>query len=329
MSEVLKNFAVPKELEQGVDDRVLAVHERYASLSYPDLLNFTQTMAENNTFDAGEDASRAIVVGHPEHSDPEAGVSVYPFAYLQTWKPSWALRVAMYHDVVNPHGVTIALPNNSGTSSFYELTLEDKLRMKYGDMTPFYERMMRTVEGFLGARAVGEVRFAGFSQGAITSLGMAALRDSDLPIHSLHAIEAPSEERSPKELKSDFTKSGGPIDQLSSIKDARLPVLSSALRVDRLMRDYARFGLDSLGEEAKVLMNAMASPKVDEILDKIVRHRPETEVVLGYIAGSKMLGEAEIAEHSNVRRLFIEEGPASHKHATGDNVIANALMMTY
>lgn len=317
---------VPVELHHMLDDEVLAVHERHANRSYDQLRTITNELEDTCLSDGGDGLSRAIVIAN-KGADLEAGVSIYPFAYQQAWKPSWAARLHFYHDVVNPDGLTIALPNNSGKKTYFDFTSDDLATLNSGDMRPLYEKHIRTVTALLGTTAIGPVSIVGYSQGGLVALGMASV-ESDLPIASVHAFEAPSAERTPKQLEKDFMKSGGPKDQLAAIGDAALPALDSAFRLHRICADYGRFFLDSLHKSNKAQMTAMATPNIDVLVEKALNDGT-TDVVLGYVEGSRMQGSYQPTERDGLRQIIISEGAGSHKHATGDNIVANALMMSY
>jgi hypothetical protein len=326
MSKSIEKPVVPLELNHLLDDTVLEIHERYTAMTYDQLLNFTDLTAVGST-DRDHRRYGSIMFGN-EGADAEAGVLVIASSYQQAWKPSKALSARFAHDVVNPNGITIVLPNNSGDNNYYEFNDKELMKMNNGNLKPFYEKQLASVERCLGKRALGEVVFGGFSQGALVALGMASVGSDKFSVSRINSFEAPAEERTAKKLKKDFTKSGGPIDQIRAIKDAALPVLSETLRIDRLVKDYVRFGLDSSNPESKAIMTAMATPNINQLVNNALANNDDALITLGFIEGSKMLGIYKSNEDQPINCFGIGTGPGSHRHATSDNIIANALMLS-
>jgi hypothetical protein len=325
MSRKIEAPIVPIQLNHLLDERVLEVHERFASMSYEKLLRDT-VLTEIGSTDRDHERYGSIMFGR-DGADAEAGVLILASSYLQAWKPSKTISALFTHDVVNPDGITIVLPNNSGDKRYYEFTDEEIAKMNNRDLMPFYEKRLSSVEDILGNRALGEVAFGGFSQGALVALGMAAVGSDLFSVERVNAFEPPSEERTPKKLKSDFTKSSHPFEQRRAINDARIPALSESLNRRRLAKDYIRFGLDSTTPESKAVMNGMASPKVNDLARQAINRNDGVNITLGFVEGSKMLGNFKLDRGLTVSGFGIGKGPGSHRHATSDNIVANALMM--
>jgi len=320
---------VPSEVSHLLDDRILEIHEAHASRDYEQLLKDTQNLAESTAcryFSSREALGAVVIAG--EDADPEAGIAIYAHSYQQSWKPSKAAFAMFYHDVVNPEGISIFLPNNSGSSKYYSFSDAELSVMFDGDMRPMYERQMETVEKIVGTHAVGDVRIDGFSEGAVVGLGMAAVGSDVLSVKQVHSIEGPSEERTPKQLKSDFTKSSGPIDQVRAIRESAIPAYSDSLRLDRLVRDYVRFGLDLFRDENKAQMHAMATPGISKLVDDVFRNNDDPSVMLGFFEGSKMKGSFEPDVRDGLSLVDFSKGNGVHGHATGDNIVANVLLMS-
>lgn len=325
MSRKYETPIVPEQLNHLLDDRVLEVHEKFASMTYDTLLSDT-ALTEIGSTDKEHERYGSVMFGR-DGADAEAGVLVLASSYLQAWKPSKAIAALFAHDVVNPDGITIILPNNSGNKRYYEFTDEELAKMNDGDLKPLYEKRLASVEKCLGNRAVGEVTFGGYSQGALVALGMAAVGSDVFSVDRVNSFELPAEERKPKKLKKDFTKSGSPVDQVRAIKDARLPVLSESLSRGRLAADYFRFGYNSVTSESKAIMAGMATPGVNELLRRALSMNDDANITLGFIEGSKMQGDFKLDRSLMVSGFGISKGPGSHRHATSDNIVANALMM--
>jgi hypothetical protein len=325
MSKKYELPVVPKELGSYLDERVLELHERYAGLKYEDLVKHTAVMGEGSS-DPDSERYGSVMFSN-EGGDAEAGVLVLASSYLQAWKPSKAISARFAHDVVNPNGITIVLPNNSGDQRYYEFTDEELAKMNEGNLAPLYEKRLASVEKCLGGRAVGEVIFGGYSQGALVALGMAAVGSDRFNVSRVSSFESPAEERTPKKLKSAFSSSGGPIDQTRAIADAAIPALSESLSIGKLTKDYYRFGVELVKPESKALRAGMASPKLEGLARQALDRNDGIGITLGFIEGSKMLGDFTLDSGLQVSRFDIGEGPGSHKHATSDNIVANALMM--
>lgn len=311
-------FNVPEELHPFIDEHVITTHEKYRNIG---LETVRQAMGEQKM------GTIALNIG----GDPEAGIHVLALPHQQTWKPSMALRSYLYHDINNPNGVTIVLPNNSFGEASYRMSDSDRQKIESGDMQPFYEAQTKTIESVLSRYGrIGSVSLDGYSLGGLTALGIASVGSDHLAVQSVHSVESPNKETTPKKLQKDFMKSGGFGDQREAVADAAVPALTELHRVLPLGIDYARFGIASVTEaDNKALAKGMATPKYAELVEKTLAHYNGVRIAAGHIAGSRLF-DPEIVEYIDDPRFevqFYNEGPGSHKHATGDNIMAHALMM--
>src|SRR5690554_3826925 len=136
MSKESLSFVVPAELQDRVDDHVLEVHDSYRN-----------TNLETIKKAMGEQKPGVVVIN--KDGDPEAGINVLALPHQQAWKPHMALRSYVYHEINNPDGVTVVLPNNGLGEKSYDLSKEDRKKIHDGDMRPFYEGQTRSVEKVL------------------------------------------------------------------------------------------------------------------------------------------------------------------------------------
>lgn len=308
-------------------DDVLAVHERFAGMSYDELKAVT---ALDNEVALPAGATKAAVIG--DENGPDAGVHVLALPHQQAWKPSMALRSHMYHAINNPDGLTIVLPNNSVSNRYYQYDGTDRLDIVNGEMDVHYDRQLTTVEGILerfGAY-VGPVALKGYSLGGLTALGMAAAGSDRLNVTEVHSFEAPNQETTPKALRKAFMKSGTLGDQRGAIEDAHIPALEQALRFDRLMLDYARFGVASVVNAGnKALAAGMAEPGYEQLVRRALSQHDRARIYAGHVIGSRLFSPEVVAGINDPRFIVrsIAEGDGNRRHATGDNPVAHALIL--
>src|SRR5690606_16748277 len=130
-------FTVPAEFHDRIDDHAPAVHEKYQKI---DLNEVKEAMGEQD---------QGVILLNDREGDPEAGVNVLALPHQQAWKPHMALRSYVHHEINNPNGVTVVLPNNGLGEKSYDLSKEDRKKIHDGDMRPFYEGQTRSVEKVL------------------------------------------------------------------------------------------------------------------------------------------------------------------------------------
>ncbi|MCA9348203.1 hypothetical protein KC867_02235 [Candidatus Saccharibacteria bacterium] len=304
-------FIIPNELHNFVDDHFLDVHEQ---LSHTNAKDIDHLLGQGHILFEG---------------DPEAGVNVLALPFQQGWKPSMVLRSEMHRRINNPDGVTIVLPNNSISDKWYSFNDKEVTTMADGDMKPFYEKQARTVELALSRFGhIGKVVLDGYSQGGLTALGIATTGSTRLDVHAIHSIEAPNRNITPKQLQKDFMSSGG--NTLAAIKHANLQSLSKAMNLPKLAKDFAEFGIASLANRGnKALYTAMSNPNYYRLIIDALVQNPEAKISTIRIEGSKLYDPVVTADINNDRftEIALAKGPGSLGHATGDNIVAHALMM--
>lgn len=321
---------VPQELSSGLTDDVLAIHERYASYGFDDysslVKNVTPSMIPSN-----EHTSNQIVIGNP--TDPFAPMHVLALPHQQAWKPSMAIRSHLYHEINNPDGLTLVLPNNSIHNRAYRFSDAELAAIAAGSMRPFFEHQTRAAEYVANLFGMqGKVALAGYSLGGLTALGIASVGSDRLNVAEVHSVESPNEEQTAKELKKKFLKSADILgkEQRAAIHDAALPILDEALRADKLALDYVRFGIASLlNAENKALSKGMAHSEYEELVRRTLAQYDSAVIYAGHIAGSLLFAPEVVADINDPRFIVrsIGEGVGSHRHPTGDNPIAHAIMM--
>ena len=292
------------------------LHEDWQKLSLQDMLG---AMPEPRATEYGD-----VVVLDPANSDKrdETHTLVLGLPFQQAWKPSMYVRAEYARQVVAPESRMVVLPNNSNGQRYYDFSKAELGRMKDGNLGPFFERHVRALED-LDIR--GKVTLSGYSLGGLTAVGIAAVCSNNFEVSTVNADELPTGSRTPKELQKAFMSSGGWGEQRAAIADAKLPVLSRALNAGRLALDYAKFGLATLSPVNKALSAGMARGDFGELLERARANAPEANFKLGHVVGSQLFLPAEGSlEDFDIREY---SGAGAHMHATGDNVVAHALMI--
>jgi len=311
---------VPDELTDLLDDpTVQAAQEDWQDWTLRDV---HKAMPEPTATEYG----RAVVL-EPE-GDWDGTTTVLATPFQQAWKPSMFIRAAYAQQAVAPESRMVILPNNSVTDTYYHFERPELGQLSSGNLTPLFEHQARVLEA-LGVE--GKVMLSGYSMGALTAIGLAKVCSERLAVVSVNADEAPTGGREPKALNKDFMTSGGWGEQRAAIADARVPALSEALKTRRLAFDYARFGTASLLSMVglrpvnKALAEGMARVDFGALLLEARAQFPEAIIKLGRVVDSRMVQLERVPQAAADIREY--SGAGAHKHTTGDNVVAHALMM--
>lgn len=305
---------VPDELTDLLDDPVVQVaQEDWQARRLQDVL---ATMPQPTDTEHG----RAVVLEPRGYWNGTTTVLATPFQ--QAWKPSMFIRAAYAQQAVAPRSRMVVLPNNSATDTYYNFEQPELEQLASGNFSPLFEHQARVLEA-LGVE--GAVTLSGYSMGALTAIGLAKVCSDKLAVATINADEAPTGGREPKQLQKDFLASGGWGEQRAAINDAHIPALSEALNSRRLALDYTRFGLASLRATNKALAEGMARVDFGQLLLEARAQAPSAVIKLGHVVDSRIVhldrvpvGVADIQAYS---------GAGAHKHTTGDNAVAHALMM--
>lgn len=226
--------------------------------------------------------------------------------------------------LMNPDVPLVVMPNNSHKESAYSFNDEDRKKLATGDITPLGEIEMQALEQFdRKIRRLGVMSLTGYSQGALTVLAMGAVGSGQLNVNVINADEAPSKTgRSAKELQKDFL-AGGMFDVPDEAKETEISALEQALSRPRFILDVARFGIQSLRSDSKLIHHAM-SGSANNLVE--AASNQDVPIKLGFIESSPMFDPASITtDAENVTIVGYGEG-FSRGHATGDNVIKHALL---
>ncbi|HSX43937.1 MAG TPA: hypothetical protein VLE69_01390 [Candidatus Saccharimonadales bacterium] len=316
---------VPDQLEPLIDDRLLEIHGEWQELSLSDVkaqMPNPITIATND----GQGVRAAILKPTGFDGDMSQAL-VIDLPHQQAWKPSMYIRSEITRQVVAPELPAVVFPNNSLNDLYYDFTDSEYERLDNGDISPLAEKQVRILEEL----NVAKIAITGYSLGGKVALGVGDVGSDTIEITHINADEAPSSvERSAKELQKDFLQSGGWGEQCAAIRDARLPVLSQALNMSRLLMDYARFGVATRNKQNRAIHNAMTDT-VSEVLLGTIISNPDVKIKMGRVGMSNLViptfiyAPHSIPESPNFREI-VYTGDAAHKHATGDNVFAHALM---
>ncbi len=313
--ELGQDPSVPDELEYLLDEpAVRAAQVDWQAKSLHDVLaEMPQPIAT--------EYGRAVVL-EPIGGEWDGTTTVLALPFQQAWKPSMFMRAAYAHQAVAPESRMIVLPNNDISDSYYDFEKPELQKIAQGNLSPFFENQAQILEE-LGVE--GEVTLSGYSMGALSVIGLAKVCAGTLEVTSVNADEAPTGGREPKALQKDFLASGGWAEQRAAIADAHLPALSAMQNSRRLALDYTRFGLASLRPSNKALAAGMARVDFDELLSVVREQLPAGAIKLGRVANSRLVQLQDTAANGIDLRTYT--GVGTHKHATGDNVVAHALMM--
>lgn len=315
MPELSPQPTVPDELTNFLDDSlVLAAYERWQALSMADI---HRDMPEPTTTEYG----RAVVL-EPRDGDWNGSTMVVGAPYRQAWKPSMYIRMGLAHQALMPNSRMVVLPNNSVGDSYIHLPEAQLDQVAGGNMRPFYEQQARILEAL---DTKGEVVLTGYSLGALTALGLAGVNSDKYEVTLVNADEPPTGDRDSKTLQKDFLASGGWGDQRAAIADANIPVLSRALSAYRLGMDYVRFGVTSFDTFSRAVMEGIAHQDFGELLKSAREALPDVTFKIGHVAGSRLVRVDQVPADMAVIHAY--SGAGAHKHATGDNPVAHALMI--
>lgn len=315
MPELSPQPTVPDELTKFLDDSlVLAAYEHWQATSMADV---HRDMPEPTTTEYG----RAVVL-EPRDDDWNGSTMVVGAPYRQAWKPSMYIRMGLAHQVIMPYSRMVVLPNNTVGDAYLHLPEEQLDMVAGGNMRPFYEQQAQILEA-LGTK--GEVVLTGYSLGALTALGLAAVTSDKYEVTLVNADEPPTGERDTKTLQKDFLASGGWGDQRAAIADANIPVLSRALSMHRLGMDYARFGATTVNTFSRALLEGIAHQDFGELLKSAREALPDITFKIGHVAGSRLVRIDQVPADLAVVHEY--SGAGAHKHTTGDNPVAHALMI--
>jgi hypothetical protein len=331
MSEA-KTPQVPDQLTPYLTDEVMAVHQEWRSKSVADVM---QAMPEVTSTEYGQ-----AYVLQPK-ADYDGTTVVLGLPHQQAMKPSMAIRAQYLQDVVAPDSRIVVLPNNTiGDRDYYhfsdgERTLATGSGDRKSSLQFFYDNRVRLLDT-LGV-IDGKVNFTGYSLGGLTALGSAVSASQHMEVGVVNVDEAPNLERTPKQLQKDFMASGGWGDQRKAIEDAALPALSEALSPARLLADYGRFALATLIPENNALHAGMSGAEFDQQIASSLSYLRDSFIKVGRIDGGQVADEATFNEYAsyvpyrdNPNISFVQySGKAAHKHPTGDNAVAHALMYVH
>lgn len=272
--------------------------------------------------------SRAFVL-QPETRDFDETKSVaLALPHLNGWTPHHYIRAKVMQQVVCPDNRLIVFPNNSFGQTNYDLkNLNDKqVRMfENGSMKPVAIKHMRTLEELNRKQPLGSVALSGYSLGGNIVLSMANLESDSVEVTNVNADETPSKvNRMPSELKKDFMQSGGVGELRSAIQESEIDALMSAMRINRMALDLARFGIKSLGKDAKLVAQGMSDSIGLELLS-LSGKSDKLQVKLGYVEGSRIFDPTAISKKT-FAQVTAYGGKGFHKHASGDNPYVHALM---
>ena len=255
---------------------------------------------------------------------------VLALPHLNGWTPHHYIRSRVLQQIVAPENRVVVFPNNSYHEQCYNLSTlstEQRNQLAQGKMKPVADKHLATLELLNRGTRLGELFLSGYSLGGRIALSMAQSGSDRLWVTGLNIAETPSQDgRTAKRLQKDFLKSGSPIDLRRSIKEAQIPALSSAMSLGRMAVDLAKFGLEGMSEEAKLIQSGM-SDTANSDLFAVVTH-DKIRVKVGFIEDSKLFDHRSIGPATKKAIDVVRYGGEGfHRHSSADNVILHALMV--
>lgn len=315
---------VPTELVPLIDNQFMETQKRWQNAS------FDQVVPERprlNSIDIGGEVVR--IAGLPAHSEWDGSTVALAFPFQQPLNDTMILRTAFMQQAVLPNSSVLLLPNiHRGANQTFSFSNEDKTRLAEGSLAPLAEKYARVFEKL----QISTISLTGYSQGARTSLEIAAVGSDAFEVSRINADETPSErDRNAKQLQKDFMKSGGYGEQVKSMGESGFGELMEDYTGFSLMLDYAKFGIASLGRVSKLIHQGMTG-SVNDSLRRALDHYPELRVKLGVVEGSLLsdLKDLKVKKSQSHRvKVAHYSGAAANRHTTGDNYAAHALMVKH
>jgi hypothetical protein len=324
MSEVISQEITYERLinqNPSYAEGIQRVYEHWANKSLRDVM---QEMPEPTYVPIDDNRSVQLLEVQPNDEVDETNTIALGLPFLNGITPHHYIRAKSLQLMVNPDAPVVMMPNNSSKKIAYELTSNDREHLAKGDIRPIGAIEMLALEQLNKIRSLGSVSLTGYSQGASTVLAMGAFGSAELNISVINADEAPSKTgRTTKKLKSDFM-AGGMFDVPNEAQDADIDALTDAMSKPKFILDIARFGLQSVRQDSKLLQGAMAGSVDTLVSDVTVSGVP---IKLGYVTTSPMFDPESIDKrHPNVRIVGYTGDRFALGHAVGDHVIKHALM---
>jgi hypothetical protein len=324
MSEHVISRTYEDLLENVVEGVLQSVDEYWSERTYDDVLK-EMPKATHVPIDENRTV-RMIEIAPPDDTHDFEQDIVLCLPYLNGYNPRHYIR-ARTLQLTNPNYSLWLIPNNTLGEKSYVFNDEEKARLAGGDMRPLGEIQMRAFEKI--SHGISKLAVTGYSQGGLTALAMASI-DSGVLVNRVNADEVPSKtNRTVAELTKDFRNSRDTKSLKAAVKDADIPVLSEAMAARHVNWDIAQFAIKSLTTDGNIMRKAMAG-SAEYLVDAILSRETDTTIKLGSVAGSHLFDVESIStELLNSPLLEIVQyvgGHFRHKHVTGDNVKAHALM---
>lgn len=313
--DLLDNFN--EGVLQGVD-------EYWAERTYDDVLR-EMPKATHVPIDENRTVRMIEIAPHDDTHDFRQDV-VLCLPYLNGYNPRHYIR-ARTLQLTNPNHSLWLIPNNTLGEKSYIFNKEEKARLAKGDMRPLGEIQMRAFEKL--PQHIYNLAITGYSQGGLTALSMAAV-DSNVPVNRVNADEIPSKtNRTTAELAKDFRSSRDNRSLKAAVKDADIPVLAEAMAARHVNWDIAQFAIKSLTTEGNIMRKAMTG-SAEYLIEAILNRETDIIIKLGSVIGSKLFDVQSInpglLSSPQLSVVQYQGGNFRHKHVTGDNVKAHALM---
>ena len=299
------------------------VHNYWSGKSLRDVV---EEMPEPTVVSINEMHDVAVVQIEPNSIDYDQSRDILlALPYLNGYTPHHYIRAKTLQLLATPNHNMWLLPNRIGNKPAYSFDSDQRKLLSEGNMSPLGEVYYGAFDAINRDRTLGAVSVSGYSQGALTALAIAGVNQTSFSIERVNADEAPSQiDRDEKHLQRDFMKSSSLFNLMAAVKNADIKPLSQAMNIPRLVLDRARFSMNSQSSEAKMIHNAMTGSA-----SELVRRAVESgaAVKLGYIAGSTLFDPSSVGYARNGLDIVEYQGaPFDRKHASGDNVVAHAIM---
>ena len=319
MSKESVSFKVPTELLPLVDDRTIEVLERWNSYTLADVQKQMPALSELPV-SGGRKIGAAVLAPRGDYDNDKAvGLMT---SYAQRWKPVQYVIAKLTQEIAAPEVPFYVFPNKSlFDTDAYDLSHKNRRAVARGDLSPIGEQIASGLE----SQKIGQIGLTGYSWGASLVPVVAGVGSSYYEVTHMNIDEAPY---TPTVLR-DFMRStndGGKV-----VEESGLPVSAEITALRNILPDYlAFFASGLLNPNNRAIRKGLKYQTLPDDIDTAIAQYPSASVKLGSVAGSSLLHYDEkvtqvINGNPNVR-LVHYTGPAAHKHNTGDNTTAYALM---
>ncbi len=321
MSAVELGFKVPDELYPLVDDHTLEVFEKWSRCSLDDMNSEMPKLSLLPT-SRGRKIGAAVLLPKGDYDNRRAIALVT--SYAQKWKSVQNLIGKITQEIVAPEVPFYVFTNNGFLdNSAYELNDQELQTVAEGDLRPLAEQIVSALEG----QGVDQIGLTGYSFGGSVVPAVARVGSDVYEVTHMNIDEAPNTAKLIRDFRAS-TNDGGSV-----TRDSGLPVSAEISAPPGIWLDYAAFIAAGLFNPSnRALRKSLGHQRLMTDIKGALVEYPSMVVKLGSVAGSKLLEldesvKAVTSAYPDNVRYKKYTGSAAHKHNTGDNTMAYALMV--